>query len=524
MNSRVRFDVFAKRKIKLTIQLLAVISIFLIGEPGTIAFEGDNLEKFNKGKAFIYENVGEGIRSLSNLEKGLSLLEELLSEPNEDIGFHRALADGYRTIALQVYKRNTQGRADFFEKEKAVLELAVELEPNNTDLLRRYALCFRGEERARINRRILTIDENNEEALASLGIHNAITLENPEKGIEYVRKAYDLAQDFGGKQIFGRKLLRILAHSGNTEQYVDFHVQYLADINALRNPDQSKNLKITLEIDTYNVVFQGDMPFTIVLTNTSQQTIVQPNYIEPDLNKFWFSVIPEAGQKSLRLRNSKKVDIDKSIPTTVEIEPGKSFRIETKLSILFPIRTTRLVDDGGYIMFLQYSSPTRGYLYSEPVLFKIRDFINNETAIREDDFTLSVELNRQGKDVSGDVPFSLVFSNNTDKAIKIYDREAFVANFYSFTLRKNGAKFVSIPLPRLGSYSIDFDNLPTITIEPGEQHRFSTKISELSPSLKRLDDGKYGLSVVYSTGFGNEAVFNGRVKSKYIEFNVKNVE
>jgi len=497
----------------------SVVAIFLVAESPAVAFEGDNLEKFNKGKVFIYENVGEGIRSLSNLEKGIALLEELLKVPNEAIDLHRSLADGYRTIALHVYKRNTQGRVNFFEKEKAVLELAVELEPNNTDLLRRYSLCFRGEERARISRRILAIDENNEEALASLGIHNALTLDNKEKGIELARKAYDLADDFAGKKLFGSKLSRILSHSGSTEEFIEFRMQYLADTNELRNPGQSEILKITLETDSDTNKFRGDMPFAVVFTNSGQSNLTLPKHDIVDLNVFRFEIYPEESPKPMRLRNS--LYLDETGPEMVEIEPGETFRIETKLSDLFPTQTTRLVGDGGYIMFLRYASSTREHFYSAPLRFSIKDFINNETAYGEDDLTLVVESNDQGIEDSGGFSLSLIFTNNTNNVISIYDQEAFSANLYTIRLQRTGVGYRFVNLPRQDRNPFNFENFPRVTISPGEQYRFDTKFSDISPDLASLEVGIYELYLTYHSNYDDETVFNGTIKGKPVEFSVK---
>ncbi len=352
---------FVMPTIKTIYRLLSIVFVFMMVGSGVMAFEGDDLEKFKRSEKLVLSNVGEGIQSLSDLKMGISLLEEMLMDSNKNTHVHRVLADGYRTIGRQVHKKNTVERTEFLDKEKEVLRLALKIEPENTRLLWRYSICFRGEERAKIKERILAIDKDNADAYASLGLYNAVSLKNPEKGLEYAWKAYDLAKDLGGKKRFGNKLMRVLSLSANKNEIVNFRMRYLKETNALRNPEPAREIKVTLEYEQDTEVFQGDVPFTVVFTNTSEDTLVLPNHVRPDLNVFHFQIFPERSLKDLVLRNPQKLSVDPSIAETVKIKPGESFRVKLNLSELFPLVTSRELSDGGYIMFLKYVNSTRGF-------------------------------------------------------------------------------------------------------------------------------------------------------------------
>ncbi len=352
--------------------------LLLFTSPG-LAFDGEDAEQFRKGRELAWQNCSDcADATKEGIEEAIALLEPLLEKRSKDTELHRILAELYRQLAIGFYAKGSQGRAEYENREREVLSIAVGLEPGNLNLLHSYAMTYRGEERIALLKKIVSLDNDHVEA------YNALSreVEDPTQRLQYARKAYELASPVRRISI-GRNLFYDLVEHASDQEVIEFHLRYHIDRNAAENAgvSQSKNIQLTLHAEGGRSVDKGDVPINVHITNidTIPHPLINHQSLQPMF--FWFKIYPEkslfaAGASPFESGLSEYQAAD---PATIMLPPGETLIVETTLQEIFGENIE--LPDGGYVIWGRYRGKAigdivtdRGTVYSNALHIDVKDF------------------------------------------------------------------------------------------------------------------------------------------------------
>ncbi len=265
----------------------------------------------------------------------------------------------YRKLGLRYYQHGSKERVDYLKKAKLIYSQAVELEPDNIQLLHKYKYSLKGEERISVLKRIIALDNKNVRAYESLA--GALRDKDPQKALQYAQKAYELAGPHEKKDV-GRHLLFYMGNHLTPAEYIKFNLQYRNDRSIAGNlgRPESKKLRITLKLKDNGEAYTRDEPFNVVFTNISDKPVKLLNHQKISQSYFRFDGYPEmVSDFRFYVPYNKDFSFDPGDkPKFVELQPNEEFVIETNFDDVFSdswgLDERDGKNDKGYIIVLQY--------------------------------------------------------------------------------------------------------------------------------------------------------------------------